>query len=269
MNKEGRGYWIHRTFLYFFILIFVLKNKIPMLLNENKDPMGTAIQTFFETGKAQKLKVLSTMFDDDEIPVPYLFRTSMEMGQLERLALSLSSGRILDVGAGAGCHALALQEQGADVTAIDISPLSVETMRRRGIRQVEWTDFFTADFPTPFDTILMLMNGIGIVGKVANLPHFFHRLDSLLASGGCVITDSSDLRYIFEDEDGNFDAAEFEGYYGEVDYQMRYGKITGDRFDWLYLDEETLRREARNSGYRVEILQKGEHYDYLAKITKI
>ena len=240
-----------------------------MLLNEKKDPMGLAIKTYFETGKVLKLKVLSTLFDDDEIPVPYLFRTSMEMSKLERLALSLSSGHILDVGAGAGCHALALQEQGADVTAIDISPLSVETMRRRGILKADWADFFTADFNGPFDTILLLMNGIGIVGKLDNLPAFFKRLDTVLAPGGCVLTDSSDLRYVFEDEDGNFDASEFEGYYGEVDYQMSYGKVKGDRFDWLYLDADTFCEAAQKAGYRVEILQRGEHYDYLAKITKL
>ena len=239
-----------------------------MLLNENKDPMGTAIRAYFENGKARQLKVSSTLFDDDEMPVPYLFRTPLEMGELERLALSLSKGRILDVGAGAGCHALALQEQGADVTAIDVSPLSVETMRRRGIREVEWADFFTGDFAVPFDSILMLMNGIGIVGKVDRLPDFFRRLDTLLAPGGCVLTDSSDLRYVFEDEDGNFDPADFDTYYGEVDYQMEYGKIKGDRFDWLYIDAETLSRAAEASGYQVEIVRKGEHYDYLAKITK-
>lgn len=240
-----------------------------MILNVKKDPMGAAIREYFEKGKAMQLKVTSTLFDDDEMPVPHLFRTLLEMSPLERQALSLCNGRVLDVGAGAGCHSIALQQQGVAVTAIDVSPLSVETMRRRGIEQVELADFFTSTLPAAtYDTILMLMNGIGIVGKIKHLPAFFQRLDEILAPGGCVLTDSSDLRYIFEDEDGNFDPSDFDMYYGEVDYQMQYGKIKGDSFDWVYVDAETLKKEAKKAGYKVEIVREGEHYDYLAKITK-
>ena len=230
--------------------------------------MGAAIRDYFEKGKALQLKVTSTLFDDDEMPVPHLFRTLFEMSPIERQALSLCQGRILDVGAGAGCHSLALQQQGADVTAIDVSPLSVETMRRRGIEKVEWADFFSSELPETYDTILLLMNGMGIVGKLENLPAFFRRLDEVLAPGGCVLTDNSDLRYIFEDENGDFDPSDFDMYYGEVDYQMQYGKIKGDSFDWIYIDPDMLTREAQQNGYKVEIIRKGEHYDYLAKITK-
>lgn len=240
-----------------------------MILNVKKDPMGAAIRDYFEKGKAMQLKVTSSLFDDDEMPVPYLFRTPFEMSGIERHALSMCQGRVLDVGAGAGCHSMALQEQGFSVTAIDVSPLSVETMRRRGVFEVELADFFTSKLPAEtYDTILMLMNGIGIVGKIKHLPDFFHRLDQILASGGCVLTDSSDLRYIFEDEDGTFDSSDFDMYYGEVDYQMQYGKIKGETFDWVYIDAETLSQVAEKYGYKVEIVRRGEHYDYLAKITK-
>ena len=239
-----------------------------MILNVKKDPMGAAIRDYFEKGKAMQLKVTSTLFDDDEMPVPHLFRTLFEMSPIERQALSLARGRVLDVGAGAGCHSIALQQQGLDVTAIDVSPLSVETMRRRGIEKAEVADFFSSELPDTYDTILLLMNGMGIVGKLQNLPAFFARLDEVLAPGGCVLTDNSDLRYIFEDEDGNFDPADFDMYYGEVDYQMQYGKIKGDSFDWVYIDPDTLTQEAHKAGYKVEIVRKGEHYDYLAKITK-
>ena len=239
-----------------------------MILNVKKDPMGAAIRDYFEKGKAMQLKVTSTLFDDDEMPVPHLFRTLFEMSPIERQALSLARGRVLDVGAGAGCHSIALQQQGLDVTAIDVSPLSVETMRRRGIEKAEVADFFSSELPDTYDTILLLMNGMGIVGKLQNLPAFFARLDEVLAPGGCVLTDNSDLRYIFEDEDGNFDPADFDMYYGEVDYQMQYGKIKGDSFDWVYIDPDTLTQEAHKAGYKVEIVRKGEHYDYLAKSTK-
>lgn len=233
------------------------------------DPMGCAIRDYFEQQPLQQLVVSSELFDDDEMPIDHLFRTPMEMNAMERKALTLCKGKVLDVGAGAGCHALALQEKtDCAVTAIDISLLSVETMRRRGVNDCHLADFFDEQFTGAYDVVLMLMNGIGIAGTLDGLPHFFRRLNELLAPGGCLLTDSSDLRYVFEDEAGEIDTTEFEHYYGEVDYTMHYGKVHGKRFQWLYVDFETLRTMASQAGFRATLLQQGEHYDYLAKIER-
>ena len=178
-----------------------------MLLTSDKDPMGAAIIDYLAHGKASKLRVFSSMFDEDEIPVNQLFRTFQEMPSLEQKALQLSTGKILDVGAGSGCHTLALQEMGKEVTAIDISPLSVEAMNKRGVKDARLQNFFDRSLTGPFDTILLLMNGSGIIGKLENLPAFFHRLKEVLARDGQLLLDSSDLSYLFEDEDGNLDIA--------------------------------------------------------------
>ena len=112
----------------------------------------------------------------------------------------------------------------------------------------------------------MLMNGSGIVGRVDNFPRFFGRVRELLRPGGCVLMDSSDLRYLYEDEDGSF-AIDLAGdYYGELQYQMQYRDIKGDLFDWLYVDFQTLSYYAQQSGFRAELVAEGEHFDYLAKI---
>ena len=169
-------------------------------MQAGNDPMGHAIADYFATGRAGRLRVFSPMFDEDEIPVATLFRTCDEMPAVEQEALDTASGAILDVGAGAGCHALALQAMEKQVTAIDISPLAVQTMRERGVKDVREQDFFTLD--GKFDTILMLMNGIGIVGTLSRLPAFFMQVDRLLAPGGQLLCDSSDICYIFEDEEG-------------------------------------------------------------------
>ena len=158
---------------------------------------------------------------------------------------------------------------GQTVKAIDISPLSVEVMQKRGVKDACLENFFNKQFSGSFDTILMLMNGSGIVGKIANLPIFFNTLKRLLAPGGCVWMDSSDLRYLFEDEDGNLDIDIDDDYYGEVDFLMQYKNIRGDRFDWLYLDFQTLSLHAANNGFKAEKIREGEHYDYLAKISRI
>lgn len=242
-----------------------------MILNKQKDPMGLAIADFYKNGVAGRLRVFSPQFEEDEIPVETLFREYDEMPEIEQKALQLASGRILDVGAGAGCHALALQEMGKDVTAIDISPLSIETIKKRGVEKAELQDFFDMaqeEGHYQYDTILMLMNGSGIIGKIAKINGFFGYLDKILTPDGQLLMDSSDLRYIFENEDGSLDIDLAAGYYGELDYQMQYKRTKGDRFPWLYIDAATLQMYAEENGFKAEIILEGDHYDYLARITK-
>lgn len=236
-------------------------------MKEEKDPMGMAIRDYFKTGKASRLKVLSPDFDDDEIPVPTLFRSFQEMPPLERKALELAQGRILDVGAGSGCHSLALQEMGKTVEAVEISPLSVETMRERGVKIVRQEDFFQLH-GEPYDTILMLMNGSGIVGRIEKLAEFFNHIRTLLAPGGCLYMDSSDLRYLYEEEDGSFMIDLNDDYYGELEFQMQYKNVKGDLFPWLYIDFNTLQMYAEENGFHAEMVHEGDHYDYLAKIYR-
>lgn len=237
------------------------------VLSPQKDPMGAAILEYQKTGKARPIRVLSSMFDEDEISVPYLFRKRNAMPKLEQQALQMATGRILDVGAGAGCHTLALQEQGLDVSAIDISPLSVEAMQLQGVRHVRCINLFDPSLNETYDTILLLMNGSGIVGSLRNMPQFFARLRKLLNAGGQVLLDSSDLKYLYENEDGTYDIDPAGPYYGEIDYQMVYRNVRGDRFDWLYVDFETLRMLAGLNGFGCELAAQGDHYDYLARLT--
>lgn len=228
--------------------------------------MGRAIADYFKTQKANKLRVFSPMFEEDEIPLSTLFRKYKEMPEIERKALDMANGKTLDVGAGSGCHSLVLQEKGIDVTAIDISPLSVETMKERGVKKVIEQDFFT--LKGQYDTILMLMNGIGIVGTLECLPRFFRQLDKILTPGGQLLCDSSDISYVFEDENGMIDIPNEMDYYGEHSFRMQYKDTIGEPFNWLYIDADTLREKAGRCGYAVEVVAEGEHYDYLARITK-
>ena len=239
------------------------------LLSPNKDPMGSAIADYFAKGKSAKLRVLSSQFEEDEIPTEQLFRTYDEMPELEQEALKLASGRILDCGAGSGCHALALQEMGKDVEAIDISPLSVEVMKKRGVKEAYCVNLFDENYLQKFDTILMLMNGSGIIGKLENMGAFFTKMKQLLNPGGCIYMDSSDLRYLFEDEDGSFLIDLAAGYYGEIDFRMQYKQVKGEPFDWLYVDFQTLSYYANENGFKAEMVKEGEHYDYLACLKMV
>ena len=239
------------------------------LLSPNKDPMGAAIADYYAKGQSAKLRVFSSQFEEDEIPTEQLFRTFDEMPELEQEALQLAKGKILDCGAGSGCHALALQEMGKDVEAIDISPLSVEVMKKRGVQQAYQINLFDENYLQKFDTILMLMNGSGIIGKLENMGAFFTKMKQLLNPGGCIYMDSSDLRYLFEDEDCSFLVDLAAGYYGEIDFRMQYKQIKGEPFDWLYVDFQTLSYYANENGFKAEMVKEGEHYDYLACLKMV
>lgn len=246
------------------------------ILNAQGDPMGAAIYDYHVNGKAGVLKVFSSMFEDDEIPVADLFRTKEEMPCLEQKALELAEGDILDVGAGSGCHSLALMEMGKAVKAIDISPLSVTVMKERGI-DAQNVNLYDESFDLRFDTVLMLMNGTGIIGNLENIPAFFARMKQILKPGGSVLIDSSDLRYLYEEEDGSLMIDLADDYYGLLDYRMEYvgavnpelEGISGESFDWLYLDFDTLAFYAEENGFAAELVEEGMHYDYLARLKMV
>ena len=236
------------------------------LLSADKDPMGAAISEFNAKGRAGRLRVFSPQFEEDEIPVKTLFRKYSDMPELEQIALNMAQGNILDVGAGSGCHSLALKEMGKESMAIDISPLSVEVMQSRGLNARQ-TDLFDPHFIGKYDTILMLMNGSGIIGKLKNMGVFFERVKHLLAPEGCILMDSSDLRYLFEEEDGSMLVDLAGDYYGELEFSMQYKQIKGSTFNWLYVDFDTLSFYASQFGFKADKVKEGEHYDYLARLT--
>ena len=232
------------------------------------DIFGMAINNYFDSADEEDIIVHSPDFDDDVIPVSYLFRNFSEMPALERKALEMCSGRVLDVGCGAGSHALYLQnERKLEIMAIDTSEGACKIAEKRGVRNAENIAFEDLS-KEKFDTILMLMNGIGIVGKLQNLDKFFEKLRQLLNENGQVLLDSSDLIYLFDaEEDGGIWVDAADGYYGELKYSLSYKEKSSKLFDWLYLDFDSLSLAASKNRFSCELVQKGNHYDYLAKLT--
>ncbi len=229
------------------------------------DIFGQAVLDYFQNGKAVDILVKSQDFDDDIIPVNYLFRNYKEMPKIEQRALDLTNGKILDVGCCAGSHALHLQEQNKSVLAIDVSEGAVKTSKLRGVKKAEVQDFFSIK-KQKFDTVLMLMNGSGIIGKLKNLNNFFTHLRNILKPEGKALLDSSDLRYLFDtDEDGGIWVNPGQ-YYGELTYQIGYKNNWSAPFDWLYIDFESLKLAATANNFTCELVQKGTHYDYLAML---
>jgi 2-polyprenyl-3-methyl-5-hydroxy-6-metoxy-1,4-benzoquinol methylase len=232
------------------------------------DPLGQAVFEYYTTKKAKKLKVYSNIVETDEIPVPYLFRTFNQMPPLEQKALKLCRGKVLDVGAAAGPHSLWLKAQNFEVFPIDVSELAVKTMQLQGLTEARQINFFDLKTDNKFDTLLFLMNGIGIAGTLNELPLFFEKCKQLLEPNGQVILDSSDIIYLFGDEKNGYQIDLNADYYGQVTYQMSYGSIKGNQFTWLFIDFNTLLQMARQSGFTCELVLKGSHFDYLARLSQ-
>jgi len=234
---------------------------------EMKDLMGKAIWDFYQNKSADDLLTETSISEIDELPVEYFFRDFDEMNSLEQKALELSTGKILDIGAGAGSHSLYLQnEKKLEVFALDNSPKSVEVCQLRGVKNVWCSDIL--DFPVQtFDTILLLMNGTGIFESLDKIDLYLEKLQSLLNEKGQILIDSTDILYMYDrDEDGGV-MVPADRYYGEVDYFIHYQLDTENPTKWLYLDFETFKRAAENNGFEIEkILQ--EEDSYLAKLTK-
>ncbi len=230
------------------------------------DIFGAAISDYYEDNYTEDITVSAPDFDDDTIPVPYLFRDYSEMPLIEQKALQMAHGTVLDIGCGAGSHSLYLQEQGHDVTAIDISQGAIKICQKRGVKKATTKDILSLT-AVSFDTLLLLMNGSGIIGKLDKISNFLNHLKTLLKPGGQVLLDSSNIAYLFEEEDGGFWIDTTKAYYGEMQYQLKYKNQSSDWFDWLYLDFDTLQKACEASAWKCELVLEGDHYDYLAKLS--
>jgi SAM-dependent methyltransferase len=233
-----------------------------------KDLFGKAILDFQTNNAPANLITETTISEEDEMSVAYLFRNFDEMPKMEQQALRLAKGKVLDVGCGAGSHSLYLQNhEKLDVTAIDVSKSAIEACLLRGIKKAEVQDVMTLK-NQKFDTILLMMNGAGMCGKLKKMPAFLTQLKSLLNDNGQILLDSSDIIYMFdEDEDGGKWIPSNNDYYGEVIFNISYKGEKEQPFDWMYIDYNTLQNAAIANNLKCELLLEGEHFDYLARLT--
>jgi SAM-dependent methyltransferase len=224
----------------------------------------------YHRGNQAAIIVVYDDFERDEVPVSYFFRTPDQFPAVERTAMDLAHGRVLDVGAGSGCHSLALQDRGLDVTAIEILPGLVEILRERGVRnarQASWMDVDAGQF----DTVLLLMNGIGLAETLGGLPRFFDGMRRLIRKGGQILADSTDVRVRMDPEAGRTGALERPDgrYVGELHFQLEFEGKKGPPFAQLYVDSATLRRHAVEAGWSCEVVQEPDVYgNYLARLMR-
>jgi SAM-dependent methyltransferase len=229
------------------------------------DLFGKAILDFQTNNAPSAIITETTISETDEMDVAYLFRSFNEMPKIEQKALEIARGKVLDVGCGAGSHSLYLQEKGLEVNGIDISPRAIKACKLRGIKNAKVQNVLDLE-NDKFDTILLLMNGTGIFGTLAETSKYLQKLKSLLSPNGQVLIDSSDIIYMFdEDEDGS-KWIPADGYYGELIFTISYKNKIEKPFPWLYLDYNTLQNAAFANGLQCELVEEGNHFDYLARL---
>lgn len=230
------------------------------------DILGKAILDWHRGKRDETLGINNRYGEPEEMPVNYYFRRPDELPELEAFALEHCRGRILDIGAGAGAHAIPLQMVHEHVDALEISPEACEVLRERGVSNVICEDINSFVPKLKYDTILLLMNGIGMCQIVDRLPAFLQKLKSLLAPNGQIIFDSSDVHYVYDNAIDPVDKPT-DRYYGEIDYQYTYKNHEGEWFKWLYIDYALCAEMAKRAGFDIELLGQDDEGHYLCRLT--
>jgi len=228
------------------------------------DVFGEALKDQFIKPPAETLWVHNSYDEPEEMPVDIYFRKEDEMPELELKALDLCKGKVLDVGAGVGSHALILQKRGFDVCGMDISAAAVTIMKQRGLKQAIEGNILTYKLPegsSKYDTLLFMMNGIGLTGSVQGLKSFLQEVKHLISEDGQLVFDSSDLSYLYLEI-----PFPEKGYFGEVSFRYEYKSVKGNWFKWVYVDQQTLRELATQTGWRTEIIFEDDNDQYLARL---
>ena len=224
------------------------------------DVLGEALKDYQQGNSKHTLWIHNKYGDKEEMPVDTYFRSIENMSELELMALDACNGEILDIGAAAGCHSLLLQERKQNITALDFSTGATTVMQQRGIQKIIQADIFNYS-EKQFDTLLFLMNGVGVAGTVEGLQSLLKSLEKILKTGGQILFDSSDVRYLYNKKLPAH-------YYGEIEYCYEYRAQLSGWFKWLYIDLITMQKVAADNNFHFELLAEDEYDQYLGRLTK-
>jgi SAM-dependent methyltransferase len=246
-----------------------MKNTYPLQINymNPSEILGRAIKACYGGIKDSKIIVYSPEFDPDEQAVSHYFRKLNEMPEIEKDALNHCRGKVLDVGSAAGSHCLELQIRGFEVTGLELSSDACNIMKMRGVKNIINADIYETR-NLKFDTLLMLMNGIGLVGTINGFSRFLNHAKKILNPGGQILFDSANLVYLFSEEDTlEFDIDLNAKYYGEMEYVMEFDGMKSESFSWLYIDFDTMCHYAEKAGFKPELISQDQNFQYLARLV--
>ena len=227
--------------------------------DEPWEPLDAALAAHRDGRRDATLVMRTDLAGDEAVPVALFFRPVEEMPPVERRALAEARGRILDLGAGAGAHARPLSAAGNAVTALEILPEALAELVAGGVADVRAGGLEALRDDERFDTVLVLMNGLGLPGTVAALDDFLIALAAHLAPGGRILADSTDPSAWDPPDDGR--------YVGEIHMQLEFEGRSGPPFPFLFVDPDTLAGACARAGLGCEVLELEEDGRYLAAMT--
>ena len=235
---------------------------------EAMEPYGRSLIDFFNGDISAKVIVHRDDGLSEEMPTSIFFRKPSDFSPVEQKAIMLCRGYVLDVGAGAGCQSLTLQDRGIRVLAIDVSPQAIEIMSKRGVKEYKQVDVFEYHKES-FDTLLMMGHGIGIVGDLSGLDRLLQHTHKLLKPDGQIVFDSLDVRCTDNPrhlayQESNRQAGR---YFGEFRMRFEYKGQTGPSFKWLHVDPETLTDHAQRTGWSCRVVCQEDDGNYLVQLT--
>jgi len=231
-------------------------------------PFGHALRAYFSGQSDASLLIRREDGHEDRLPMCHFFRPPAEFSPIEAIALERCRGHILDIGAGSGQHSLVLQAQGKVVSAMDINRDAVDVMLQRGVRDVRCADVCRAR-GGPFDTMLMLGHGIGMVEDLSGLDRFLAHAHRLAGSNAQLFAHSRDVRQTDDPahlayHDANRRAGR---YVGEIRIQFEFEGQSGPSCGWLHVDANTLCERAERAGWGCEIVSEDAGGEYLAQLS--
>ncbi len=243
---------------------------------QQEDIFGQAFLEFQMHNLSHPMDVLIDDIAQDALDPAYFFRSFEQMPTLEQLALKRARGKVLDVGAAAGCHSRWLHEHHIDVTSLEISAGACEVMRLINLPNVVEADFFAYEPEERFDTMLFLMNGLGMGQTVEGTIRLLRKAKQLLAPGGVILGDSSDIAYFVlgdnpssddliwldEQKKGLLSQSPLHHYYGMVHFSLKWKQLKNE-FSWIYPDPDLLKFAAEQAELKMVKIADGPHHDFL------
>jgi len=198
-----------------------------------------------------------------------LFFESENFPAIEKCALNECRGSVLDIGSAAGRHALELVRRGHKVTSLDILPEMEQIMRDRGQTDVVIADVLQFSGQR-FDTLLMLMNGIGMVGSIDGLERFLQHAHQLIAPEGQILCDSIDVRFTQDPlhsayREKNLTAGRPAGL---QEFVIEYKGEDSTQFNWLHIDFPSLSKICESTGWKAELIESDCSGHYACKLLE-
>jgi SAM-dependent methyltransferase len=190
----------------------------------------------------------------------FYFRPESEWSEQERADVDSLSGPVLDLGCGAGRHALALEDRGVEVLATDVSPGAVQAASERGVTHAVQMDMFDLRLPDDaYRSVLALGTQVTVAGSLTRLAEFFDELDRVTTDDARVLLDGYDPT--------DPTCAELLGYRADPreglarrSFRFQYGDEFGDPIEMLLFSPERLRDALAGTAWAVENLLDAEEF---------